>query len=210
VTDTPPIDPRRFLSATIIGSPLSDVDEVLRRIFDETIRDGMMRSQAALDIDLIYGLAPPPGGAHLYKTVVYVPRLVPNVSILIANLRDGWSSLSYLVSKKLGKFQLQIISTEDGVEYPQNKFEVWRAGTSARSVMAMRDSDKWVFYQRGETECFEEPQLYSKRRISERLTREILIRYLQSLDWDIESREFWESAQDAIYYSQLRKRPVVY
>ena len=72
-------------------------------------------------------------------------------------------------------------------------------------VMVMRDSDKWRFVQRGDLEPFEEASHYGVTPTSKRLTRPILIRYLQGLGSDVEKDLFWQSSDESVIYSELTK-----
>jgi hypothetical protein len=69
----------------------------------------------------------------------------------------------------------------------------------------MRDSDEWVFFQKGEPQGFEEPELYLLRLKRDRLNRVIIVRYLQRCGWDIARASFWD-APEAVYFEELRKQ----
>jgi hypothetical protein len=134
---------------------------------------------------------------------------MPSRTVLVTNLRDGGNSLSSLISEEIRKFQIQIVSSEDDAEYPINRFEVWRDGKSCRSVAVMKDVNKWLFYERGEVESFEQPSFYSRKRKRGRLDRSILIYYMANLGWDIGRIEFWQSRGTSNLYSEVRKHHVL-
>ncbi len=71
--------------------------------------------------------------------------------------------------------------------------------------MAMRDSDAWKFFQKGEPQDFEEVALYEKRIIRQRLDRGAIIRYLRRIGWDISKLSFWESTMEATYFEEISK-----
>ena len=124
---------------------------------------------------------------------------------MMTNVADGWNSLSWLLAKKHEELQFQVLSSEEGASYPINRIEIWRKGCTVRTILAMKDSDRWLFSQEGVVESFEQPSLYKKRRIRDRLTREIIIQYLRSVGWDIERDDFWKSLGRVTYYDELAK-----
>ena len=194
----------RFLSLTAVSAELNVVDEAIQRILAGWIVSA--RTTSALDLGAIYDVEPPSGGAHPYKLVVFAPTASPASSIIVTNLRDGWASLSHAVAREVGAPQMQIISTGRGAAYPQHLFQCWRDGTARRIVMAMRDSERWEFFEHGEVEPFEDAGLYLQRLKRCRLTRETLVSYLLQLGWDVTSERFWHSERDAVYFKQSRKR----
>jgi hypothetical protein len=82
--------------------------------------------------------------------------------VLVTNLADGWNSLSDNIAKEHDEFQMQIISTRTEAQYPKNSLEVWRHGLSVRKIMAMRDSDDWIFFQGGAPEDYENQSFYAR------------------------------------------------
>jgi hypothetical protein len=71
--------------------------------------------------------------------------------------------------------------------------------------MVMRDSDAWIFVQKGEPEDFEDVELYNNRLKRDRLNREAVTRYLRKLGWGIDEPSFWK-ASDAVYFEETSKR----
>jgi hypothetical protein len=193
----------RFLSLTAVMADVAAVDAAIQRLI---ARWGMIfsRSSGALDLASIYEIAPPAGGAHMFKLVLYAPAASPTVCIIVTNLQDGWSSLSHNVAKELGAPQIQVTSTERGAYWSGHHFRTWRDGAERRVVMVIRDSDKWVFSEEGEPESFETPSFYKRRLKRDRLTREVLVGYLRQLGCDPTDRGFWETDRDAIYFRQRR------
>lgn len=71
-------------------------------------------------------------------------------------------------------------------EHPATMLEVYEPGISAplnrrRLIYAMSDRGRWSFDSEGEPFDFEETENYSKRRIRDRFTPEMLERYLRAL-----------------------------
>lgn len=161
----------------------------------------MLRFDEPLDLNQMYVCAPPTGGAHPHKVVLYAPQSDIGSTVLITNRQDGWSSLSYQLAKRLGARIAQIIATQHGVEYPQVYFHAWVAGAE-RAVVCMRDSHAWVFQAQGQELPFEELSAYSARRVSMRLTRERALSYVRAMGWDAVDPNFWQTGRNAVYFQQ--------
>ena len=196
----------RFLSVAIADTSRDGLDQAVQRIFGRIAPGRLHRTVRGLRLADIYKIDPPPGAAHFFKVAVFSPRHLSGKSALITNVADGWNSLCHLVASEHQRFQIQVISTTDNADYPQHRIEVWRNGRSTRVVMAMRDTDQWIFVEKGEPEDFEETKLYERRLIKNRLDRGIVVRYLQRIGWDVTQLSFWESESEAIYFEELRKR----
>jgi hypothetical protein len=187
----------RYVSFAGMTVPQAAVDRGIQKILSKTAPGRFRRSSGPFDLARIYAVEPPRGGAHLFKVAIYTPRQVPTICVLVTNLVDGWNSLCHNLAREHRQFQIQAKSTRPGAEWPQNKIDVWSDGKSSRVVMAMRDSDAWKFFQKGEPQDFEEVALYEKRIIRQRLDRDAIIRYLRRIGWDISKLSFWESTIEA-------------
>ena len=189
-----PTDANRFLSLTLLRLHIDTADELVKRILARIGQDKMVRSIRPLDIYSVYNTAPPSGGAHLYKMVIYEPVSSPQTTVLIVNLIDGWNSLADLLAKEHYSVQAHVISTERQAPYAQHSFRTWSNGHEDRLVMLMRDSDRWKFFQRGKPKFFEDESRYISRDIRTRLNRSMLLDFTMHLGWDVRSPGFWASS----------------
>ena len=190
-----------FLSFTVLAEPIDVTSAVVASIFEQfQLSQPMLKSEEPLSLDRIYIGSPPPGGAHPHRVVLYAPKSSIGSTVVITNRRDGWSSLSRVLAKRLGAKQAQLTATNK-IEYPAVLFCAWLHGTE-RAVVCMRDGHAWVFHTQGQELPFEETSAYSARRISKRLTREMALRYVKALGWDAAESEFWQAQGDAIYFEQ--------
>jgi hypothetical protein len=197
----------RFFSLTAVMADLNVVDAAVQRLLAR-VGPSFDRSLATLNLDSIYEVEPPRGGTHLFKVVLFAPVISSASTIIVTNLMDGWSSLSYNLAKEIGVPQIQVTSTGVKAQFSQQMFEFWRDGVSSRVVMVMRDSDEWVFFERGDVEAFEDSSLYAQRLKRRRLTRESLVNSLRKLGWDTTNSLFWQSNQKAIYFDQTHKKRI--
>ncbi len=200
----------RFLSFTMADLPVDQLDIVMSNVLSRIARDRFRRSEGNFFLSRIYEGEPLRGGAHLFKVVIYSSLVAQNRSIIITNLADGWNSLAHLVAREHNCFQIQIISTLLDVLFPINRFEVWRSGVSVRSVLAMRDTDEWKFFQKGEPEFFEDKNYYNTKLKKNKLNREIIVRYIERIGINIRDERFWRANDAAIYYEESRSgRPSI-
>lgn len=64
------------------------------------------------------------------------------------------------------------------------------------SVSAMNDGGRWTFSRTGVAQPFEEPEHYTRRRIRERFTPELLRRYCSALEVPLDGAAFGRSVLD--------------
>jgi len=193
----------RFLSFTVLAEPLESAAFAVAETFKQfQLRRPMLRSEEPLSLERLYDVSPPAGGAHPHAVVLYAPKSDARSTVLITNLSDGWSSLSYALAKRLGAKQVQIIATGSEAEYPAVFFHAWVNGAE-RALMCMRDSHAWVFHAQGTELPFEDSAAYAARRVSKRLTRQMALSYVEALGWKSTDSEFWRAEGNAVYFEQV-------
>ncbi len=190
-----------FLSASIFDLSLNEVDRILTAILAR-IGIRMTRFEGQLDLDDIFIKAPRAGGAHPYKLALYEPLVHPGSTVMVVNLVDGWSSVVGLIAREHTARQIQATGTIDSADFPSFHFHMWEGGKEQRLIMALRDSSKWIFVQRGIPLPFERPEDLARRRTRDRINRPIILSYLRNLGWDLEEDDFWRSRRPAIYFEQ--------
>ena len=202
--EPPAAAPERFLSVTVAAAPLVRLDTALSEIFDRIKPGRMPRREGTFDPLDLYLTEPVAGGAHPHRVTISSPVGAAETSILLTNLRDGWSSLSMLVARAHLALQAQVRSTPVGVEYPLHSLQIWRGGETDRYVRVMRDDDRWTFYERGSVQPFEDQSSYRRHRVSDRIGRSTLLDYCRALGWDLASPDFWTASGDAVHYDEVR------
>lgn len=196
------LDDFEFLVIGLFHARLHEMRAVIERIVEEKFGPGRFCiTDAPLDISSVYERRPPRGGAHDKRAVFYEPACSGGTTALIANMEDGWVTMCNVLAAKLPGEHILARSCVD-TQYPLTDFEVWDNGASVRYVGALREDPSWDFSSRGEGRPFEDPTNYKKRRISDRLNREILVEYLGKLGWHLASAEFWKSHLPACYLQE--------
>jgi hypothetical protein len=196
------IDKFTYLVFNCIEGRLEKVFEEFQQIidkFDET----WIFNRADLNIEQIYFPAPPHGGAQYIEFVLWEPAIQKGSTICMVNSRCGWAHFIRKYSQYYKRPCQHIAFSNQYDDYPAFFFYYHEHGKRQRIIQALKDDPKWVFYQEGEPLPFENLSHYKKRRIRDRLTRDIIIEYSKMLGWDIEDENFWKSNKLAIYGKQL-------
>jgi hypothetical protein len=201
------IDDYEFLVITLFNASLEKMLRAIQEILHEPTGKYIIEKRP-LELDWVYQNRPPSGGAHLTKALLFEPESLPDKTVKIANLQDGWMTMCNLLANKIQGQHLRAITSVDK-DYPVTSFDVLNNGKSIRYVRAFREDPSWEFYERGERQFFEEPLNYKKRLVRDRLNREILFSYLAKLGWDLTDPLFWRSRVDAIYIEEQYKKRVV-
>jgi len=112
-------------------------------------------------------------------------------TLFVSSVADGYFSMIISISKKIPGTHLLIEVSRPDLTYPRSAVGAVEAAESVRTVYAMRDSDVWVFYEKGDPLPFEDIGLYQARRKRDRLTPEIIAMYLKRIGYGSLRREFW-------------------
>jgi len=67
-----------------------------------------------------------------------------------------------------------------------SQLEVFKNGVSVRVVQTSRETRRWTYFARGNRLPFEMPDYETRKEISTRLNRDVLVEYLRSLGVDFE------------------------
>jgi hypothetical protein len=128
-----------------------------------------------------------------YKALFYLPLSHRNYTIMVSNLNDGWFTLCNVLCKHMNRDYYLFTIEDDSNPEPKNSFAYFSKGKIERNVYTLKEANKWVFYENGAIQSFEEPSNYRKRQIKERLNKTILVKYCHNLNLNIEDDRFWES-----------------
>jgi len=99
------------------------------------------------------------------------------------SLENGWPFLQTIIEKEK-KDAVSVRYVQDEIA----EMIFWSGGQRKRIVQALRDT-KWIWYTDGNSLPFEDVESYQKRRIKDRLTRDLITTYLKHLNIEIEAFE---------------------
>ena len=146
----------------------------------------------------VYGGERTAGAKHPWRAVFYEPSTSPGTTVMLSNLDDGWLSLLTRLSMRLPGQQYRI---RDALEV--SDLYVLADGRCIRYVGVLLDDARWTFSSRGAPLWFEEPQQYQRRRIRDRVDRDLLLRYARKLGWDLTDPRLLTTDREAIFAGQL-------
>ena len=140
------------------------------------------------------------------KILMWQPVCIDfDLVVFITNMSDGWQGLLRGYSEDYKRKVIRIRISDPNIAYPGYAFEAIN-GDSTRLVQVIKDSHKWVFFEKGNILPFEESINYNKRRISNRLNNSIIEDYLKKNGIDINEENFWKSKGNAIeFFTKLGK-----
>jgi hypothetical protein len=142
---------------------------------------------------------PKVGAATGSSVVLFSPMTAPALCCFVSDAQDGWYTLGNVLCSKLRCEAFKISMSLPSRDYPINQLIAYAEGEDIRWVRAMQDDPNWEFLSTGALLPVERPEYYKKRRIRDRLTREILVGYMQELGIDIADDDFWRAAGPAFY-----------
>jgi hypothetical protein len=132
------------------------------------------------------------------KFLIWSPSSNSNTTIFFSNLGDGWHSLIHILSTKY-LFPSYTIALENILSEEPHFLFYYQEDKKKRIVRAMKESNRWNFYEDGTPLVFENLDNYTKKRIKDRVTKQILLDYLKCLNWDILDDAFLNSSKAILY-----------
>lgn len=188
-----------YFTFSCFQCPLEDIVKTLSANFLENGKRKLSLKPFMFDL---YNNSPLKGGAHFEKAYFFVPAINRNISVMYSNYSDGWNTLARWLSSKIQcdcyNFQITNIDSSDSM----NSFNFIQNGADVRTVYAMKDS-KWIFYENGIIQWFEDESYYKRKLIKNRLNKDILLSYCVKLGFVITEANFWKS-EDAVLLERIQ------
>ena len=149
-------------------------------------------------LDIEKDIIPKQGGTHYPKAVFFKPKQT-DIVVQYSNYYDGLVTLSNYLSDNLKVPFYQFALSNPETLDKKFSFAKYVGYKISRVVYTMQDP-QWKFYEQGEILPFENTVNYEKKRIKDRLNKEIIIEYCSQLGFDIANNNFWESAEPSLFY----------
>ena len=178
--------------------------DIVKALSAELLENGKRKLSFKPFMFDLYDNSPLNGGAHFEKAYFFVPATNRNICVMYSNYSDGWNTLASWLSSKLQcdcyNFKITNMDSSDSM----NSFQFTQKGMDIRTVYAMKDDSKWIFYENGIIQWFEDESYYKRRFIKNRLNKDILLSYCAKLGFAITEAHFWES-EDAILFERIKR-----
>lgn len=104
-----------------------------------------------------------------------------SITVMFPNLSDGWVTLVNFICNSLETEGVYCRIIDDINKEPCNYFTFYEKGKAVRTVYAMKEGAKWVFYETGEPLWFENSEYYKAKLKKSRLNKSIMTEYLNRL-----------------------------
>lgn len=196
-----------YVVLTVIDRNILECYNELSHFVNQNGKNNYQITQEKLDFNQIYIKEPRAGGAHFRKFLIWEPKNLRGKTAFFSNYRDGLNTLIFQFCKKYSLKATSVnFSNQDEGGEPSYKFKYLSFSGEKlikRVVYLIKESNKWVFYEKGEVQSFEDLSNYNNKYKTKRFNREILLRYLNKMNVDLEDESFWQSADGkADYFEQ--------
>ena len=180
-----PVLTRAFFNFAVIKQPLSDF---VRDFEPKGPAPISARPTAFVLPEQPYAASPddPP-------LLLWSPAAAPHLTAFMPHVSSG----DYFVTASLNVPWAAVRSRHPEAEYPINEFQCHQDGQEQRFVRAFKDGERWDFFERGGRLTFEDQATYTKRLIRDRLTREMVLAYMDAWGAPVGAPDFWRSDEEA-------------
>lgn len=121
-------------------------------------------------------------------------------TLFTSSVNDGASSLLRCLSRRVPRGILKFRVESLKRKYPANFLSQLEDFDTVRLVRAMKDGDRWEFFEIGRPLSFEEPKHYAARNKKDRITPEIIADYIARIGYGSLESAFWtDSSRRATY-----------
>lgn len=198
-----------YVALTIIDIDAKKCCEYLNTILNRDSNSTHKKSIIPLDIDKFYTGSPIYNGFS--KFMIWEPKTQPGKTVFFSNKIDGRQTLIYKLSNMLNLLTISIAfsngrpNKDDNPAYIFNYYDFTKKIKIERTIYNIKEQYKWVFYQNGEVQPFEDMTNYDNKIKPKRFNNEIILDYLKKLNINIEDNQFWESKNGmGIFFEQLK------
>ena len=186
------LDQFELIPINCVWAQPDDLISEIAILFRELPLENWIFVKGPLDLKTLCFPAPPKGGAHAPKLVVWRPVNAPSGSVLVANYKDGMIQLMRHLNRRFRRRIFHAVLSNDHRKAGYCSFLYCKETGEQRAVYVIRDPT-WKFFSKGEAQSFEEVANYGSAKIAERLTPTMVVRYLKALGWHLQAPEFWVS-----------------
>ncbi len=139
-----------------------------------------------------------------HRILFWEPRVCPSTTAFMGAFDDGMCHSVWSLSQDSPNTWINV-RIYDNAEYPGCFFDYYSDYRKVlRRLMACRDETGWDFALQGPIQLFENAGYYARRLKRDRLNREIISEYMESLGYLIAQDAFWETDKPAHFIWQER------
>lgn len=134
-----------------------------------------------------------PPAIHIGILISEVPGREGPRTAFVSSVADGYLSLIHRASTIIPGAHLSFSISRSTEKYPRNALTAIQGGEQVRTVSSMLDTGAWEFFEKGDPLTFEIAAYYAAWRKRDRLTPEIIAKYLDTLGYASLEEDFWVS-----------------
>ncbi len=136
------------------------------------------------------------------QIIFWEPVNAPGTTAMMSNSSGGNMHQVGAFSRNVPWASLFVQICSESEEHIVNFFNYYNtavAGRNGRTLsVGQEENGRWGFWHGGPVQPFENPEYYKRRRIRDRLNRDVIAEYLNKLGWDIRDQAFWTSKKPAV------------
>ncbi|MDR2546826.1 MAG: hypothetical protein LBC96_04850 [Lachnospiraceae bacterium] len=125
-------------------------------------------------LSLYYAYNPNPKRAIFFS-------VADNATIMFPNLQDGWNTLFHVIANGLFAKACNMTIMDNSKFTDSSNYLIYSDDSQKRVVYTLKE-DRWVFFEQGAPLPFEDTAYYNARQKRERLSKEIMLEYCESLE----------------------------
>lgn len=128
-----------------------------------------------------------------HNILIWEPKANPGCTCFTSTFKDGWQTLIYAIQRSLQCLAIRFIYTSEDWEGDYIADFEYLDSQKQRRICVYEESRKYFFFQSEQILPFEDGDNYKKRKIKERLTREIIESYLGNLGIKVNNELLFQS-----------------
>jgi hypothetical protein len=187
----------------IRGSITETVSEIHDLLQSGRDADCWIFSNVPFDLRSVYQGAPPLGGAHFDRYLLWEPASSLRSTALISNYVDGMQMTIRGINRKFDRECVRVLLSRDYEYLPECRFEFFGQGGQHRLIEVFKD-DAWEFRSEGEIREFENLSYYVRSLKRDRLNASIAAAYLCETGWNIMEESFWDATSQAVLVRRIK------
>ena len=134
------------------------------------------------------------------KGLFFSPNIAPNLTLVLGNGTGSWGTLCNNLSSNLHIKNTQIMMQNVKLPEKSNRLSIYDSGKTIRTVFGFTgDYNRMEFVNSGNPLPFENVEYYKKRRITDRINKNILIEYAEKIGFDLRNEHCLFSNQKSLY-----------
>ena len=201
-----PFNKYDFFKLSIIDDNIDNVFKNFRQYLSDNVDDFKSSVSNIIDFDLICE-KPYLDYNGDFKFMLFEPLTNPDKTIFFSNLSDGWYTAVYNYARiyKKNIFQIGFTVNQKSKNSPAyffTKFQYNDKNEFEQRVVHLIKENNWTFYENSDKVkplVIENMEYYKSKQKTDRLSKEIIIEYLNKAGYDLKDKNFFKTNKNVFY-----------